>query len=578
MNNRSGRRVVHKESLLEATMIYLRRTTTIGLLGAVLIGGACTASPDNTESKGAQPTEVEMIEVIIRLPDGRVITRQEPKYPSRIDPRHQVLNGDRPSVMDNNANKTSANGGKVNSTGSGTSGGSGGSSGGLTMAGGSASGGGGGGGGSSTGGGGGGGDSRGSTGGGGGGGGGGSSGGAPAGWVYNAPPSVPADNDYTVRMYAWENSGDPFQHVLTTYLADPRSKTPQRLAQAIATKVNRDQPEQIAIRFWKEMGPADRNPFDIENPRELIESGGYTAGLEEYWAEFARELAALGIRPDMLIHDYEKGIGFWHIPKEKRLSFFSTIMGNTGPLSTSLPESMRGVTVEQFMNYRDPAGTIALNDYNTFAAQFRASLLNRVFSKAFNDAYGEPIRISNYLDYNFTFETIHFTNRPSSGVTTGGISSPVAYMDRRNENAPGYAGTTKDQRWNRLISLLNRVRSASGSGLVIPWVSSPGYGIRGANTWALPHELPGEYRIWELMMDHMLAMGVDTFILWNPGPRFNPNARSTDGFIDNWLRDHPRGSGPQLGNLTAIPLDADQIETNGVVTTYEQFIEAMNYR
>jgi len=557
-------------------MIYLNRTTAVGLLGAVLIGGACTASQDTGEAKNTDSREVEMVEVTIRLPDGRVIKRTERKYPSRIDPNRQVLNGDRPSIMDNHTNKSSNTGGKMNSTGSGASGGSNGSSGSLTKAGGSGSGG------SSAGGGG---SSSGSGGGGtprgrfdGGENDGNNSGGGPAGWVYSPPEDVPADNDYTVRMYAWENSGSPFQNVLKTYIADPRSKTPQQLAQRIAIKVNRDQPEQIAIRFWKELGPADRDPFDIENPLELLASGGYTAGLEEYWAEFARELATLGIKPDMLIHDYEKGIGFWHIPKEQRLSFFTEIMSNNNPLSSSLPQSMRSVTAEQLINYQDPAGSIALNDYNQFASEFRASLLNRVFSQAFDNAYGEPIRISNYKDSKLSFQTMHFSNRPYGSVTTGGISSPVAYIDLRTENTPGYSNTIKNQRWNRLVDLLNRCRSASANGLVMPWVSSPGYGIRGQNTWARPNEMPGEYRIWEIMMDHMLEMGVDTFILWNPGPRFNPNARSTDGFIDNWLLEHPRGSGAQLGNLPAISRDADQIVTNGVVTTYEQFMDAMNNR
>jgi len=78
------------------------------------------------------------------------------------------------------------------------------------------------------------------------------------------------------------------------------------------------------------------------------------------------------------------------------------------------------------------------------------------------------------------------------------------------------------------------------------------------------------------MMDHLLAMGIDTFILWNPNSRFNPSAVPTDAFLDQWLADHPVGAGPQLRDLSEIPLDADAVITNGVVTTYQDFLDALN--
>ena len=77
-------------------------------------------------------------------------------------------------------------------------------------------------------------------------------------------------------------------------------------------------------------------------------------------------------------------------------------------------------------------------------------------------------------------------------------------------------------------------------------------------------------------MQHLLAMGVDTFILWNPSPRFNPNAVVTDNWMEDWLSRHQRVTTPQLRDLPQIPIDADVIETNGYVTTYEDFLQNMN--
>lgn len=127
-----------------------------------------------------------------------------------------------------------------------------------------------------------------------------------------------------------------------------------------------------------------------------------------------------------------------------------------------------------------------------------------------------------------------------------------------------------------MIDQLNEVRSSAQPGLTTPWIAPPGYGRFGANTWARSSQLDEELALWETHMQHMLAMGVDTFILWNPSPRFNPNARVADEMMDNWLAENPRVNSPQLRSLPAIPLDAEYIETNGVVTTYQQFLEMMN--
>jgi len=46
--------------------------------------------------------------------------------------------------------------------------------------------------------------------------------------------------------------------------------------------------------------------------------------------------------------------------------------------------------------------------------------------------------------------------------------------------------------------------------------------------------------------------------------------------VDEWLGEHPFAPTQLLTSLPEIPLDADFIETNGVITTYEQFIEMMD--
>jgi len=559
--------------------MYLKRSVLSGFIGALLITGACRAAPEPKQAeqtKKAAPSENELVEIVIKMPDGRVIVRKERKSASRINSKRLLNKDGRPAVI----TKATSKGGSLNKLKSGASGGSNGSSGSSSS---SASGGsGGGGGGGSAGGGGGGGASSGGHSGGAGGGDNRSQSGGSGGEDDanndgdNDVLAVQPDDDYTVRMYAWENAGSPFMNVTKTYIADPRSKTPRRLAYLLSLQIEQDQPDQIILRFWKEFDPAVRHPFDHSDPLDLVESGGYTAGIEAYWNEFAIELARLGVEPDYLILDMEEGAGFWHIPIQDRQEFFNELMDPNRSLSPVLPVSMGQVTVDQFMNYRNFAGTVALNDYNQFAAQLRASLLKDVFSDAFESAYERYIPISNYADISPSFDLTRYTARPILEGTMAGISAPITYLDFRGEGATRYARTEKDRRWNRFIDALNRCRSASTTGLVTPWVSAPGYGRNGPDTWARPNELTGEYRIWELMMDHLLAMGIDTFILWNPNSRFNPSAVPTDAFLDQWLADHPVGAGPQLRDLSEIPLDADAVITNGVVTTYQDFLDALN--
>jgi hypothetical protein len=277
-----------------------------------------------------------------------------------------------------------------------------------------------------------------------------------------------------------------------------------------------------------------------------------------------------------MIFDQEEGISFWHIPISQRRRFFGELLNPEQQHLSSLPPSMNGVRVEQFLNYRHPDSEQAFNDYNRFATEFRASLLRRVFHDTFRDVYGISFPMSNYGDFIEGFEVYTHHNRAIDQATIAGISAPVVYLDLREDTSPRYSRRSKHQRWNRLIDQLNEVRSAAQPGLVTPWIAAPGYGRFGPDTWARASELDEEFAFWQTHMEHMIAMGIDTYILWNPSPRFNPNAITTDALMDDWLANHQRVFTHQLRSLPEIPLDADYIETNGLITTYQDFLEMMN--
>ena len=560
--------------------MHLRRSTTIGLLSGLLISGACTAYQDTraeseTQPKQQQPssTQQEMVQVKIRMPDGRVIIRMEPKNPSRVDPDRVILDGERPPVLTKSG--TRSTGGKVNTTKGDVTGGSNGASGAITKAG-------------SGGGGGGGGGVRGSHSGG--------SASAPGGDTSADPgtgqqtgglrPSttnpVQPDDDFKIRIYTWDMTGGPYQHLqLAVKVAPWEGRTPAQLAAIVARDVNRSHHDKVVLRFWKEFIPAVRHPFDYTRPRELIASGGFDAGLREYWRSFAFNLKDLGIKPDYLIFDMEEGIRYWEVPEGARYNFFSQIMDPQQPWLRGLPESMRTISVDQFMNRQDPAGERARRDYYEFAEEFRAKFMNDIFSGAFEAAFGEHIPMSNYRNIIPTFDTYGTHGEVYPAVSLAGISAPQMYVAERDPSRfARLRNTTKAPRWNDLIDGLNRARSAAASGLVTPWVSAPGFGVNNPDSWDWVYDqddLEAEYWLWDTLMGHLVSMGIDTYIAWNPGPNNNGMYYSnfsgqTDRHMEQWLAAHPRVEHQLSRDLQPIPLDVDQIVTNGYVTTYDEFV------
>ncbi len=573
----------HPRSLREVLLMSLRRSAITGLLTGLLVSGACAAYQDTKpqpkskpesekHSKFRQDPSQELVPVTIRMPDGRVIVRMEPRNPSRIDPDSQIATNSTKPALGQNGEKSTK--GRVDQTGGDVTGGSNGTSGAMTKAGGSTGSGGGG--------------ARGPH------GGSGSSrsdaetslgtgDGPPASLSRPSTENpVQPDMDFKVRIYTWDMTGGSYPNLqLAVKVAPWRGRSPSQLAAIVARDVNNSHHDKVVLRFWKEFIPAARNPFDYTSPRELIASGGFDAGLREYWRDFAIELKNLDIKPDYLIFDMEEGIRFWEIPEEARHNFFAQIMDPERPWLQSLPASMRSITVDQFMDRRNRVADQARRDYYEFAEKFRADFMADIFGGAFEAAYGEPIPMSNYRNIIPTFDTYGTHGEIYPAVSIAGISAPQMYIAERDvERFERLHNTTKSSRWNDFIDGLNRARSAAASGVVTPWISGPGFGVNNPSSWDWVYDradLDAEYWLWDTLMGHLTSMGIDTYIAWNPGPEHNNAyyssfAEQTDQHMEQWLAAHPRVMHQLSRNLPPIPLDADRIETNGFVTTYDEFL------
>ena len=534
-------------------------------LVCLLVGSVCSAADDSVPSQQASESELrqqpgeELVEIVIRLPDGRVIRRKEARIASRIDSDTRIFIEDRPPIV-NSDEANSSTKGVVDSLKNGVSGGS---NSGLSGGGGGAAGG----------------SSSSSTGGGGGGGSGFSGGNGDGSLgdqtdtgsgVYDN--SLLTDTDRTIWIYAWQDTGGPFTDLTFNIFVNPRNKTPEHLARLVAEEVENTSPERVVLRLKDEFIPADRFPFDPSNPVEMLQAGGYKGGLVEYWNAFAMNLASLGVEPDMVVLDQEHGIEFDRLPSDQREEFFQALIESPSPVTSDAPLLMREMDYEQFRYYRGAEAQAARDEYHHFAIKFRSMLLREVFLEAFDQAYGKHIPISNYNESNISFPVYQYRGMPIPNVTMGSISSPICYL-LEMPTWGRYSNTSKDIRWNRLIDNLNVCRSGAAVGPVMPWISAPGFGVEGQRTWASESDLPQEMEFWTVQMQHLVAMGVDNYMIWNPAAAYNPTAVLGDQLVDEWLRNNPVAPTQLVTDLPEIPLDADQIVTNGVVTTYEQFLE-----
>jgi hypothetical protein len=355
-----------------------------------------------------------------------------------------------------------------------------------------------------------------------------------------------------------------------TIVIDPRAGDPVTRGNRIASMIIAENPSKIALRFWFELNAADRYPFDLSDPVALWQANGFSDGLEEYWSAFAEQLRQRGVTPDYLVQDLEKGVGFWHVPAADRSRFFGEIYANQALLSTVFPPDFFAVDVETFLDIRNTSGATARGIYNRMSTELRTNLIRETMHRPFIEAYGRAIPHSNYNDIVPAYEVLRHYNYPWTETTIHGISAPSSYLVDYGPAGTSYTRLSKHRRWNSMIGALNAIRSAASAGPVHPWIAPPGYGRRGPDTWARSTELASEIWLWNAFMEQCLANGLDTFILWNPPTRWNPNAAANDRYMDAWFGS--RTAHHERLALPPIPLDSDVIETNGVTVRYSDFV------
>ena len=124
-----------------------------------------------------------------------------------------------------------------------------------------------------------------------------------------------------------------------------------------------------------------------------------------------------------------------------------------------------------------------------------------------------------------------------------------------------YDNLVHDYVWNNFCDLVNHVRSSIGG--TPQWRSYP----------ILAHPNESNAWLWEQLVGHCARSGVN----WTGGNQYFTFFKSFDSKIEDDLaveilsrHDEPW---PVLPDLPEVPLDSDQVETAGFVTTYAEYME-----
>ena len=151
------------------------------------------------------------------------------------------------------------------------------------------------------------------------------------------------------------------------------------------------------------------------------------------------------------------------------------------------------------------------------------------------------------------------------GGSLAGYSAPILY---NWESGTMYAKSnwTKDISWNTLITNLNNCRTCDVARLT-PWINYPSYG--GDSPW---RKCDGARRwLWTEQLKHLIAMGVELVLYWNPAPAADADRVYANAAFDQLLSHQPT-TVPTSQSLERIEYDSETIATSAIETRYADFL------
>lgn len=350
---------------------------------------------------------------------------------------------------------------------------------------------------------------------------------------------------------------------------DPRP--PEAIADEIIPQLNA-LPQEDRVLFLSYVGQTRPAIFPHSDPEEkttALANGGNWEPTEKQVRVLFQLLNTRGVKPSMVVLDYEGGSVYWGL-------------GNGFSKSTTYPNAPSGWS-EQLAGLESLFSKLKKNPFSyepidfvsnnkgvsnwghqtkpvTEINNWQRKRINKIIRKCVSDpiweAYNEKIPICNYADQVSAWEFADINNwisqERTSSQLAGNYSSPVLYVgatgNRYNKLTPekGTALSWLDQR-NEARAALEWTRRVS------PWYSNPYYSYGSAASGYTPEKM--KY-VWAAGILHDHTYGVNTFLFWSGARWTDEEVIFVNNFLDK-LKTVPSSRPRDIGKLN----DSDPVAT-----------------
>jgi hypothetical protein len=370
-----------------------------------------------------------------------------------------------------------------------------------------------------------------------------------------------------LRVSAWAPPGDQTASysgmIWVSIDQDPKAE-----AWRVAPLLNARQPGDRTV-FIAEALYSGFASFDRSNPGAFIAKGWDVSKDRQWCTTFFATLIAGAVPVDRVVTDIELEFTTWTLfdglSEQEQVAVMRNIYDNPAAYA-KLPPEVRAFTPDDFATQFSARGRDAFTAWNIWEHSVFTTAYQTGIYGPFSAVYGGAIPVSNYNDMSPRMAMLDrngWLAATANAYACGNVNSPELYL----WNGLQYNGLKKDWRWNRVIDALNTVRACQNvdNRSVAPWISYPlfrGDKVAPAkSTW-----------LWEQMVRHMVAGGVSNLIYWNPVGLTDP---AQEQFADALFKSLTPGTATPE-SLQPIAFDADSITTNGVTTTYQQFLQCVD--
>jgi hypothetical protein len=380
--------------------------------------------------------------------------------------------------------------------------------------------------------------------------------------AYGAVAQTAPSQPDRPTVFCWSGSTNQPGITPMTWIASD-VQTPDKAAQIAIAQFNKRPVGERALFLWHVGNVPPLH--DVRRLYEIVRDGPNTAPHVKWSQAVYQRLKQANLPPDRIVIDYESGMSTYQFgrPNVPMSRILMPVFNDPRAAKNLSPAVLKFTPADFDGGPRRAAAWDAWNAWNTHAVD---TAIKTIAYDPATTVFQKPIPTTNYGNVLPSFPIYNLHGGIMDESVTGWESSPPLYLMTDGRR---YEGRAKSAVWNRFIDNLNYARSTIVRGPLVPWLTYPSYSSDdepwGGNKW-----------LWAEQVKHLNQMGVRTYLLWNPLPyakTVTDPSLAEDQYtskVFTSLKLPPPVATPPA--YPEIALDADQVTTGNVTTTYVDFL------